>query len=222
MFVSPLGLIHNILIIIIKKILYSLILIIDQLLNKGGYQTLAGVLSLKGRIRYRSFAARLLMILVFVTSLLSSVYAYPSGTISIVSYPYFVPMSLSGFNIKTHARWVGLMSGQEIFVGFVTDEPSYVYMGGGVPIGNQVWFSTACVSGCKANATSGEIDTIFYAAPQVAWPNSSSPYYLYPKEVSAYARLNACYGNVCTTLQATVPVSISVCKQGGMQCFGPA
>jgi hypothetical protein len=206
---SPLELIHT-------------ILIIDQSLNKRGYRTLGGVLSLKGRIRYRSFAALLLVMLVFVTTLLSSVYAYPTGTISIVSYPYFVPMSLSGFNIKTHARWAGLMSGQEISVGFATDEPSYVYVGGGVPIGNQVWFSAACVSGCKANASSGEIDTIFYAAPQVAWPNSSSPYYLYPKEVSAYARLNACYGSVCTTLQATVPVSISVCKQGGKQCFGPA
>lgn len=139
---------------------------------------------------------------------LSLVNAFPSGSITIVSYPSEVPVSYRGlppaFNVVTHEKWSGLVGSGSQSIS-VTLPLTQLYIPGGMCGGvcsNSVSITATCVSGCQSTAHSGQLNATFTLTSELLYPDPSSSY-VYP--ILTYsAQIAVCLSNTdCTTLDTS-------------------
>jgi len=136
---------------------------------------------------------------------LSNVQAYPSGAITIASYPLMAPMG--SINVVTHAQWSGVIGKTVVSQLFLTHKWGQYSVR---PAQNAVPFNGHCSSGCKSDDSNGSLDTTFTLTPEPTAPVNGVV--LNPTQITIYATLYLCFNTTesCDALATSQLVTIFI------------
>lgn len=156
---------------------------------------------------FRKWSLSLCAVFIFTLLAVSSIpsaTAYPSGTITITSYPstWSDLSQVEFFTVTTHAKWSGLSQGEIVSVGLIIS-PTYNFGGSA----NEMIFVPNCQSSCQGSSSNGELNSTFVVSGKESAPGYS--YYLFPSGFIAYASLQGCITSIsCTTITSSRQVVI--------------